>query len=203
MGNRSDDFNRFDSAAAMGTPSDGGSAWAAQGGSVWGISTNRGYKPNTANAWEVATLEASTTSVDVQVTVETYQLGAGVVARCADNSNYLMVHEWDAPYGFRVFKVVAGSFTQLGSTYGSTSASGDVVKLTVDGSNNIKAYLNGTLRVDAGSDAAGSSNTKHGLVSHMGGLTTFFDTFSITDTAGAAAASFSRRSAFPLSVLNL
>lgn len=200
MSNRSDTFTRADSTSSLGTPSDGGSAWVAQSGQ-WGIATNRGYKFSDSNVWQHATLEASSSSVDVQVTVQTFRDGAGVIARVQNSQNLLNFHGFSGT-GYRVYKVVANSWTQLGTTNAGTPASGDVYKLTVDGSNNIKGYIGGSLMVDAGADSAGSTNTLHGLISYVGD-TTRFDDFSITDTAGASATSFSRRSAFPLSILNL
>src|SRR4051812_42221595 len=62
---RSDTFTRADSASSLGTPSDGGSAWATS--DTWGISTNRAYNAG-ADAQSTAVLESSKSDVLVQAT---------------------------------------------------------------------------------------------------------------------------------------
>lgn len=182
MSSRSDDFNRADSSSALGTPSDGGSAWVANAG-TWGITGNRAYKVANDINWEAAHLEASTTQVEVQATAQTVGNSA-LIVRLADNSNFIMGQVRSG--NLDIWKRVGGTFTQIGTTYAGAISSGDVIKLTVDGANLISLYQNGTLR-KSGTDSTGSANTKHGLLVYS--VSSRWDDFSITDTAGAAAAS--------------
>lgn len=182
MSDRSDDFNRADNASSLGTPSDGGSAWVSAAG-VWGISSNRGCNVDGDTERNVY-LESSSSNVEVQVTLTTLTSDAGVNARLADSNNMLlglMTHGT----GIRLFKRVGGSYTQLGSTYGGSMASGDVIKLRVDSSNSITLYQNGVSRVGPATDSAGSTNTKHGLRT-WSDSSSRFDTFSITDIVAGA-----------------
>ena len=180
MANRSDDFNRAN--GSLGTPSDGGSAWVLHAG-TWGVASNECQKSANDTTFEIATLEASSTQVEVQATL-VVQANDGLVVRAADNNNFIMGQVTSGTLA--IYKRVAGTFTQIGTNYSGTTSNGDVYKLTVDASNLISFYQNGTLR-KSGTDSAGSSNTKHGLM--MRGISSRWDNFSITDTAGAAAAS--------------
>ena len=185
MTDRTDNFNRTDSTTSLGTPSDSGSAWVAQGG-TWGILSNQGYKPLNSSSQQIATLESSVSNVEVQATfaVMPATWGAGLNARAADNSNYLLLNA-NATL-IELYKVVAGAFTQLGTTFNGTLTAGDVLKLRVDSANLITAYQNGTSRVSA-TDAVGSANTKHGLRDYRGAAASVsFDTFSITAIVSAA-----------------
>jgi hypothetical protein len=85
-----------------------------------------------------------------------------------------------------MFKVVAGSFTQLGSTASYTAANGDVLKFTVNGST-LNGYVNGALKVGPQTESAGSTNTKHGLRSFNDSASRF-DDFSITNNGAAGGA---------------
>jgi hypothetical protein len=183
--NRTDNFNRADSAVSLGTPSDSGSAWVVPTAS-FGISSNQGYKANTASTHEVAYLESSVADVDVEVTLTAIGASAagGVCARFADDSNYLHAQCGTGGTPVYLFKRVAGSFTQLGSTYGGTLVANDVMKLTCNGSS-LTVYINGVSRITA-TDSAGSTNTKHGLYAYSANTDSpLFDTFSITAAGGS------------------
>lgn len=184
MANRSDDFNRADSSSSLGSPSDGGSAWVASVG-TWGISSNRGYESSGAVQQNLAYLEASSAVVDVEVTIPVVGSDLGLIVRFADSSNYILF-AWTSGTGFRLFKVVGGSFTQLGTTDGGMLANGDVMKITVSSGNAFNCYKNGAELTNlAATDSAGSGNTKHGLRAYSD-TTSRFDTFSITDNGAAA-----------------
>lgn len=182
MANRSDNFNRADSTTALGTPSDGGSDWVAASG-TWGITSNKSYKVGSGSTFEAAYLEASTSSADVQAT-NTGLGSTGLCCRLSNNSNFIFGQVISGTA--YIWKRVAGTFTQIGSTYTGTIVAGDVWKLTCDASNNLKLYQNGVQRV-SGTDAAGSTNTKHGFCDFSGGSSVNWDNFSITDTAGGGA----------------
>ena len=182
MSDRSDDFNRANNASAIGTPSDGGSAWN-NSWSTWGINGNRAYEASGATS-ALATVDSGTSAVEVQVTVAVMSSNAGVCARLSDFNNFIEA-QIASVNGLSLFKRVGGTYTQLGSTYSYTPASGDVVKLRLDAANSITAYVNGVARIGPLTDSAGAANTKHGLWAYSDN-TSRFDTFSITDiTAGA------------------
>lgn len=170
---RSDNFNRADTPNGIGTPSDGGAGWSVTNG-TWGISSNQGYESG-SGAEAGCVLEASASNVAVQVTFAVISSDAGMLARFADTSNYLLAAV--RPTNIQLYKVVAGSFTQLGSTYSATISNGDIVKLTCDAGSNLVVYHNGVSRITA-TDNAGSTNTKHGIRTNND-TTTRFDDFSI------------------------
>ncbi len=180
MANRSDDFNRADAATPIGTPSDGGSAWVAAA-NTWGISGNRAYTSAGSSESDV-TLDSGTSAVEVQVTISTLSADAGLCFRLADVNNMLLA-QLLVGTGIRMFKRVGGTYTQLGSTYSGSIASGDVLKVRADSSNNLTAYQNGVSRVTA-NDSAGASNTRHGLRT-FNDTASRFDDFSITDIVAA------------------
>lgn len=179
MTDRADDFNRADSTSSLGTPSDGGSSWVAAAG-TWGINSNRGYLATSSGGQETAYLESSVADVDVQVTLAVSGSDYGVCARLTDASNNLIGIRSGAS-DYRIYKRVAGSFTQLGSTVAVTSANGDVMKFTANGSS-LTLYQNGVSKVTA-TDSFNNTATKHGLRSNAD-TTTRFDDFSITGIGG-------------------
>lgn len=179
MASRSDTFDRSDSASSLDTPSDGGSAWVVLQG-TWGIASNQGYSPSAGDG-DAAYLEASAADVEVQVSCPTVGNAPGVIARAADVDNWILWRYFGDDTTFKLYKKVAGSYTELGS-YTATMSDGDTLKLKCSG-NSLEGYVNGTLRVSA-TDSAGSTNTKHGLWSYLTSTARFND-FSITDLAGA------------------
>jgi len=185
VANRSDNFNVSQS---LGTPSDGGSAWSQTSG-TWS-SDGTQAKEGGGGAQRVCVLDAASAVGDTQVTVPNRGLDNGICWRLADDSNYIL-GAYNAAGTMKIFKKVAGSFTQLGITATITAANGDVLKGSVDASNNHTFYQNGMSRVTA-TDAAGSTNTKHGLRAN-GDTTVRFDDFSFTDTSGGGGATPIRR----------
>jgi hypothetical protein len=181
---RSDDFNRADNSSSLGTPSDGGSAWVAASG-TWGIASNQARKVASEATFQMAYLEASTTTAEVQGTCTT-QANNGFVARFVDTNNHIFFQFVGAVNGgpnAYIWKRVSGTYTQIGSTYTGAQNANDVWKGTVDSSNNLRLYQNGTQRV-SGTDSAHSTATKYGLCFRE--ITGRVDDFSITDTASAA-----------------
>lgn len=183
MSNRSDNFNRSNSSSVINSPSDGGADWVTPVG-TWGIISSKGYKSAPFGVWGIAYLEASSSSVDLQFAA--YPWGAeylSAMLRYVDSSNRIIV-EIESTF-LKVFKIVAGTYTQLGSTYSGTISAGDVIKVSVGSSNVYTVYQNGTLRITTGADSAHSTSTKHGVTIY--GTTPSVDDFSITDTAGGGA----------------
>jgi hypothetical protein len=178
MTDRTDNFNRTDTTSNIGTPSDGGSAWSQLAG-TWGINSNKAYE-SAGSSLSAVVLESSVSDVDVQATAVTVSAVVGLIARAADNNNYLNVSSASGS-GTSMYKRVAGSFTQLGS-HATSAVDGDVLKFTVNGSS-LTLYLNGVSRITA-TDSAGSTNTQHGLRSHND-ASFRVDDFSITAIAAA------------------
>lgn len=155
MSDRSDNFNRAD--GAIGSPSDGGSAWVSMSG-TWTVASNQ--VKQTAGGVGEAYLEASASDMVVQVTGVTFANDIGVIARLADISNYLLFRGRPGSK-YDLYKQVGGSFTLLAGGLGSGPSNGDVLKLTCAGST-LTAAVNGTT-LTTQSDSAGQTNTKWGL----------------------------------------
>jgi hypothetical protein len=131
-----------------------------------------------------AVLESSLSDVEVQATIVLMDTDVGLIARGADDTNYLLLAA-TVGAGFRLFKRVAGSFTQLGTTDSTTPANGDVLKISCNGTS-IRCYRNGAELTNlAATDGAGLTNTKHGIRS-FNDTASRFDTFSIAGLAGGA-----------------
>lgn len=178
MSNRSDTFDRSDSASALGTPSDAGSAWVANAG-TWGITSNLGYKVSANNNFQAASLECSSSVGTVEVTV-TNVSNQGVVGRLVDASNFILGQIASSNF-LAVYKRVGGTFTQIGSTYSGTTSDFDVVSMAIDASNNITLYQNGVSRV-TGNDSAHSTATKWGMMIYS--TSSLMDDWSFTDAGG-------------------
>lgn len=178
MTDRTDNFNRSDRSLSGDTPSDGGSAWVVHAG-TWNILNNAAYKPSNFNTNECCSIESSVSNVDVQTTHSLLGNG-GVAVRIADNNNYLLAAVLSTQA--TMYKRVAGTATQLGSTYSGNTAAGDVWKFTANGTS-LTMSQNGTSRITA-TDGAGQSNTKHGLYDFSSATGTY-DQFSITGLGGS------------------
>lgn len=195
MANRSDDFNRANS-TSLGTPSDGGSAWAGSS-STYGTTSNQAYLSGSAG-WNTAVwLEASSATGEAQITfISGTSTNCGVLARVVDAQNFIL-GQFTSTNLF-IFKRVAGTFTQIGSTYSGGAAANDVFKITASG-NSLALLQNGNTRV-SGTDAAHNTATKWGFVENNGN-TIRYDDFSFTDTA-VASKSLPAIRAFQRSILN-
>lgn len=178
MTNRADNFNRSDRSLSGDTPSDGLGAWTITG--TWTILGNNAYKSATFNTHQPMWLEASVANVEVQATNATLGNG-GLVCRLSDSSNFIYARVNAA--NNIIYKVVAGAFTQLGSTYTGSGSANDVWLLSADSSNNLLLKQNGTTRVTT-SDSFNSSATKHGINDFS--TAARWDDFSITEIVGAA-----------------
>lgn len=183
MTDRTDNFNRAD-AGVLGTPSDAGSDWATN--FSWSILSNAARGPAQGD-WAPAFLESSVTAVEVQATLTVLADGAnaGLCGRRADDSNYILLAVVPGASGtIKLYKNIATTFTQLGSTYTGSVVTTDVFKLRMDSANLLTCYQNGVSRVSA-TDAAGSANTKHGMVAFDA---CSWDDFSITAIVAAGTA---------------
>jgi len=155
-----DTFDRADSSSSIGSPSDGGVAWVIQGTATWGIGTNMARMVSgSGEQW--ITRDASASDGDVYFTTQNAPADGGLCARVTDQNNGLLVVVNDVSNNLKLYKLVSGTYTQLGSTYSGAVANADVIKLTMSGSS-LTVYQNGVSRITA-TDSAFSTNTKHGL----------------------------------------
>lgn len=191
MTNRTDDFNRGDSALSLGTPSDLGSGYTVTPTSIWGISSFAGYEV-AGTGEDQAVLDSGTSAVEMQITLTTSTgTGTGVITRWADSSNWIG-GIWDDNSTLTLYKRVAGSYTVIQSTGSLTYAANDVIKLRSDSANLHTLSQNGVSRC-SGTDAAGSTNTKHGIRCDNS-TNRRYDSLSITDIAAGGS---SNRIRFP------
>lgn len=175
-----DTFTRADSSTSIGT-ADTGQAWSALKG-TWGIKTNAAeLYTGAAGGQEVAVVDAGTGHANGTVQVDIIPhagvggggIDAGVVTKVADASNYLLVavHKLDTSSDLKLYKCVAGAFTQLGATYTGTSfAYGTTVTVKiVNTATTVDVYLDGnatpaiSYTLTSGEQTTFNSNTKHGI----------------------------------------
>lgn len=190
MANRADTFNRSDSSTALGTPSDGGSAWVVVAG-TWGVISNTGYCPTDSGSQNIAYLECS--EADGTVAVDVTTLGfAGITFRYSDSSNYWLLVESGGD--LLLYKNVAGSFTQVGGTaFGVGTA-----RYSVDLSgSSITVRANGGSALITGTDSHNSTATKHGLRTYSS-TAARFDNFDFTGTGGGGSSTGAGLTSSPL-----
>ena len=181
MANRSDNFTRADNASALGTPSDGGSAWVNVI-NFMGISTNRAY--NASSTTDVSVLDAGALVVDVSCVPTGTMHTQGLSARVADSLNYVFVRY--GPPGLFVSKVIAGSSTQIGFDTGAVVSAGDTLTMQVRGTSPttftilVNGVANSTIGTLSVSDASIQTSTRYGLYC-QGSLANFWTSFGISD----------------------
>ncbi len=175
-----DNFNRANTAFAIGTPSSGGKQWRSLLGN-WGIVSNTGYQSAGSGNCKVVVDSGVAKNLTITVTSATAGASGGIVLRAVDVDNFI-VCQFRSAGTMYMFKCVAGSFTELGTHYTGAVSDGDVFAVAVDGSNNIVFSQNGVSRVTA-TDATNATATKHGLWSNAdAGDATRFDDFSIASS---------------------
>jgi lysophospholipase L1-like esterase len=157
-----DTFDRNDSATTLGSP------WTANVG-TWGVKNRKAYCAVDSGT-NIATIDTGYTDMYARTSIQNGTLNDGMVFKYIDANNHMKLIQTGV--GLRVYKVVAGVTTDLGSP---TGASGWDIAIEVSGSN---AYV-----YDAGSkssvtftvDAALLAGTKAGLITN--GTTPYFDVF--------------------------
>jgi hypothetical protein len=188
MADRSDTFDRADSAVSINSPSDGGANWVADAG-TWGISSNRAYNPSAANPG-VCRLSDGGTVGSVQVNFPVAPADRqGIFLRATDGTNYMVM--WARPGVSQVLlrKYVAGTPTTVVSVTSTGWVANDVMKLEVTSGNVFRMYKNGAQIGTDYTEAFNTSSTGVGLWSQSDS-TGRFDSFVHDDTAAAVAASF-------------
>lgn len=173
-----DSFNRANSTTSIGT-ADTYQAWSNLIGTL-GINGNRAYVVGAA-ADNIAVLNAGVADCEVQVTFAQWASLQRLAFRVT--SLPVTAYKWEGfvvqaetGIGYRLFRYQAGGFTQLGSTYSTTPANGDVVKVVTAGTS-ISVYLNGALIITATS-SFNQTATLHGL-DQQGGSSAQWDAFSV------------------------
>lgn len=158
---RSDTFNRADSSSSLGSPSDGGSAYAGSSG-TFGISSNRAYAPGAVGTGlgSVRVLDAGSADAEVQFTIVTKSNYWSAALRWTDDSNF------DAAFfdtsSVQFYKVVGGTVSSFGSLQSVAWADGDVVKVTVS-STTYNVYRNGSLVLGPVTHSSANAGTYHGF----------------------------------------
>lgn len=180
MANRSDTFDRSNSSSALGTPSDGGSAWVAAAG-TWGINSNLGYCAVDGGGWNLAYLESSEADGTVSVVFSTASFAA-LLFRYTDASNHWRV--FSAGGDLYVEKVVSGTPSNpLGSAASSAGGNGVTISVELSGSG-IVVKSNGTT-THSGTDSDHATATKHGIGAYTNNATGVrFNNFSFSAPAG-------------------
>lgn len=180
MANRSDNFNRANNASAIGSPSDGGGTWTTANG-TFGITANTFYR-SVGAGYGFAWLDAAATAGTVSGLYSAAG-GSGLIARVIDANNLFYLELNGGSIG--LYKRLAGTFTQVGSTYWGGYNVGDSISLTVDSAGNWTAKRNATTII-TGTDNAHSSATSWGI-----GVTTNgaqWDDLSFADPADGSGA---------------
>ncbi len=181
MSNRTDDFNRANTASNIGNPSDGGSAWVQLNG-TWGISGNAAYE-SAGISDAVCYLESSVSDGDLSVTVG--QIGSGngwaMAFRISDASNYWYVTAFGG-FALIISKRVAGSDSDIHTTSQTVNTS-DVLKVTMSG-NSLTVFVNGS-QISAldTTDSFNNTATKVGLCRVTGFGTNLYDDFSFVSAS--------------------
>lgn len=181
MTNRADNFNRSD--GAIGTPSDGGSAWSIIGFGNWSVISNQAGCATSA-AQTVAYLETSATDGTVQATLATLGTSNALVTRLADSNNYIFASVEAGIPRIQLWKKVAGSFTNFGSpsSYTGSLSANDVLAIEASG-NDYTVTLNGS-SIITGTTTDLNTNTKVGIRANAD-TTARLDDFSFTESGGA------------------
>ncbi len=183
----SDDFNRANSSTL-------GGAWSELSGD-WRINSNGLNENNFGAAFVVNTTSTGTPDYAVEASIyqagmtTTSGCGIGILARCTDINNAYFA--WlDAQPGavvYRIYKLVAATFTELGTSYNPGGYLSDpvTVRFEVQGTA-LRLYVNGTLRNSA-TDSAISAVGNFGARTFDGANTgnARLDSILVTDFAGS------------------
>lgn len=177
-----DNFNRADA-------SDLGSSWTNIGDASLSISSNAAAAPNGYGTNHVQTYTGVTCPADHYSQAVINNMTAfyhGVICRAADANNYYAFGVNPNAFGgagttYRLWKVVAGSPTSLGTGTG-TAASGDTFYIEAQGTT-IKGFANGVEKVSVtDSDLSGGN---FGLVVYSTAAAARFDDWEGGDFAAS------------------
>jgi hypothetical protein len=182
VANRADNFNRSNSAVSIGSPSDGGSAYAGSLGTA-GIDSNQAYFPNagTTGLGAVRVLDAGNADAEVEFTIVVRDNYFLVVLRWEDDNNYDTL--FCDQNGAQFYKLVGGSASTFSSSAAQAWVNGDVVKVTVNSSNQYEAFRNGVSFLGPVTHNTGNTGTYHGFGVYANAMIRIED-FSITAAGG-------------------
>lgn len=170
---RSDDFDRADDAASLGTPSDSGSDWEARFG-TWGIDGGHAYNPS-ANEHASAVLESGLADGRLRVTIAAGGANAAEVwCRVSDALNGIMCHHHGGAW--HMYAHVGGGFNSLGDASG-TAPNGAVIGLDFDG-DEVTFLVDETAVIGPVTVTHNQAATKHGIGA-FASITVRYDDFSI------------------------
>jgi hypothetical protein len=179
--NRADTFNRANQ-SGLGSPSDGGSAWA-QNGHSFAIDGNAARLAS--GTYASATLDAATADAEVSLVVAARAAGAhfGLVLRASDDSNYLAaVFTFNGTVaGGGLFRRDAGTYVNIDGWVADFDA-GDTLTFRGEG-NALVVKINGTT-VLTSSSSFNATETKHGLYFGLDNATRV-DSFTLTDLSAS------------------
>lgn len=151
-----DTFSRPNSSTGLGVASSG-QTWT-NGAGITGVQSERAYAPSAGD--NIGLVNAGATDAVARVTISTTASGgAGAVVRATDASNFYLATQ-HVSTTIRLFKRVAGTYTQLGGDFAHTSAAGDVISVSAVGTT-ISALLNGVAVITV-TDSSLTSGTKAG-----------------------------------------
>ena len=182
MTDRVDDYGSATGALAGRVPSGGGSAWESSSVIVLlgGLA-----KPDYGNySPDLACLETSVAAGSAKVKIVTVGNSSGPSIRCSNTSNGFTAYV--AAGGIVLYKIVAGSPTQIGPTYSGTVSNNDDIEVTVDALNAFRIYQNGTLRLGPITDSFNSTATKAGIGFYSSSASARLKYFSFTGAGGGA-----------------
>jgi hypothetical protein len=153
-----DTFTRADTTSGLGT-SDTGQAWTA-GQGTYGISGSKAYSV-TAVDGDRTVIETGIADhrATVTVTGNSGVTSPSLIARATDANNGYVISLSTGT--LRLFKMVAGAYTAIGSSASLTLADGDTLAISAKGST-ITGYKNGVSVITA-TDTTFAAGTKAGL----------------------------------------
>jgi hypothetical protein len=185
VANRFDDFNRDNTNAGAGDPSDGGSAWVSAGG-FWGINGNKLYMDG-ASGLSLIHLETGESDGSVELTFEqnagAWDAGAKLILRYIDANNFIYVF-FQGPSSIVVRQYVAGSDNFLGFRDPSSPSFGNTatLKASVSGTT-LNVYVDGVVVSGGAFTVTSSAGTKFGV--GFGGSLLRGDNFTFTGTGNS------------------
>lgn len=157
-----DSFNRPNSTTSLGV-NIYNQPWTILGGVSYGISGGQAYRNASTVAESAVVRNTGKADVDLSVCVGTLATkGGGPAWRASDANNFFVVDIVGTGAGnAKVYKRVAGAYTQIGSALSVEVKNGSVVRVTHIG-NAITVYVDGVIAF-TGTDATNNTATQHGF----------------------------------------
>lgn len=159
------------------TTTTGNKIWTVRGGSL-DIQSNQA-RPSAGSGSSWATVDAGISDFDMSVVLTYHSDLDGLIFRASDASNYFRVAVDQTANEVYLVRNLAGVESNLGSWAAATSPGETATIRVVAVGQNIKIYVNATLRIEV-NNSSHQTVTKHGII---GGASTStrFDTFSLVE----------------------